>query len=441
MKSNSAIISPLPPTVAVGVPASEITPTQLVNTLFDQRMVKVAGGIGLHQFNAFAETAKVYGNGRGIHSGVVLGNTAAFDPREYPSGYAINFNVDAAVDTITLSPDAFQYMVLCKIIPGKGQTLTDQHFKDRLGKLDEAAPQFSPTPINGALRTETNFDDDHWEAEMGKGGAFGVLRCRRGPRAHDYYIYARAGAEVLGQDTIKHVADAKTAGKPLTWDQFMRSKELGYWRSAAKRNACRLAHAVSEKLDAAIETVDEDATYTMDDNQAVRVTALPTHQQYVSSLAFSDIRGNRVATQFNQCSPATVSATVRDKFHFVSVSPFQGLVGVRLPGGYSPALGALPTTTGRAMDASEVVKRAVDADDVDAIASQYTWEGKPQIASGGRSLDAKSINDRLHPEAYREFDDAFLETNFVAQGWKKESGVEPFDAVIMKVAARKARPQ
>ena len=53
-----------------------------------------------------------------------------------------------------------------------------------------------------------------------------------------------------------------------------------------------------------------------------------------------------------------------------------------------------------------------------------------------------TINDRLHPEAYRAFDDAFVEANFERQGWSKmgKNPTEDLDVVIMKVAARKARP-
>lgn len=440
MRSNpplKGVASPLPPQTIEAV--ANISSAQLVEKLFDQSMVKASGSaLGLHQVNAFAETAKIYDNGRGIHNAIVMGNTAAFDPKEYPSGFVCNFNVNAAVDPISLSSDSFQAMVLCKVINGKtkAQTPGDDYFKAKLASLDDAASQYTSTPISNGVRSDLNYDQDHWTAEMGKSGACGVLRRRRGNRSNDYYVYARSSADTLANDVIKMVANAKEAGTPMTWNDFLRSKPLAYWKNATMRNACRLAHAVSAKLDVCIETINEDGTYTLDDNQAERVTALPTHSQFISSLAFShDHRNQLFATQYSQCAPPATGVAGADNIHFVSVSPYHGLVGVKMPAGRAFPGIALPTTTGRRVNASAVIKQPIGEDDVDAISTQYTWEGKPKD-----KLDAKSINDRLHPEAYRAFDAPFIEANFVSQGWKKEMGTEPFDPVIMKVATRKARP-
>lgn len=185
---------------------------------------------------------------------------------------------------------------------------------------------------------------------------------------------------------------------------------------------------MAEKLDVAISTIEEDATNTANDSQTGHVTALPTHAQYVSSLAFSNVRGTRVVTQYNQCAPAPFSS-VRGTLHVVAVSPFAGFVGIRMREGFVPTLGALPTSTGRATVHTALRKETVDMDDAKAIGSQYTWEGKTQ----------DSFNDRVHPEAYRAFDDTFIGSALVANGWARDAGYETFDPVIVKLATRKER--
>jgi len=67
------------------------------------------------------------------------------------------------------------------------------------------------------------------------------------------------------------------------------------------------------------------------------------------------------------------------------------------------------------------------------IQNTFTWEGKGPTAA---------INDRLHPEAYRPFDEEFTEQNFRSQGWTPNGkrAIEDLDVVILKIAARKGRP-
>lgn len=191
---------------------------ELVKTVFS-RSSNTA--LSANQFKACADTIAAYDNGLGIHSAVITGNSQAHSPVEYPSGFAINFPPGATVNPITLGPDAFQVVVLCKIIPDKDQTLTDDYFAPRLEQLNAAVDQYASTPISLTTRAENNTDDDLWEAEMGKNGAVGVVKCRRGARSSDYYIYAKCGAEMLGQGVIANLS--KTAP---TWEEAVRSKEV-----------------------------------------------------------------------------------------------------------------------------------------------------------------------------------------------------------------------
>jgi hypothetical protein len=197
-----------------------------------------------------------------------------------------------------------------------------------------------------------------------------------------------------------------------------------------------VAHAVAEKLDVAIPTIGEDATYLQTEDQARRVTARPLYRQWLSGIS-SSVTGTggqavRTVTQYSQCAPVGVINSTQD-YHLVAASPFAGFVGVRLQQGFRPLKGALPCNTGRKVPAAQAEKMPLDKEQADRIRAMYTWEGKGATAP---------INDRLHPEAYRAFDDAFVEANFERQGWRKvgKSPVEDLDPVIVKIAARKARP-
>jgi hypothetical protein len=151
------------------------------------------------------------------------------------------------------------------------------------------------------------------------------------------------------------------------------------------------------------------------DSQAPRKTALPTHCQFVSQIGTSVINGSRVVSQYSHCSPVRQGKNV---CHVVSVSPIAGFVSVKLQDGFVPRSGALPTTVGRRTLAP------LPAAPVEDISSHYTWEG------------SKTHNERTHPGAYRDFDDEFIASNFVSQGWRREKGFDHIDPVIMKLSNR-----
>ncbi len=207
-----------------------------------------------------------------------------------------------------------------------------------------------------------------------------------------------------------------------------------------KRQACRLAHALAEKLQVAIPTIDEDGTFVQTVDQAPRATARPAHVQWISSIAHSRSGPPRnsvdTVSQYMQCSPAPVGEDAA-LLHFVSVSPSVGFAAVRIEQkGFLPPSGALPTTTGRAKTPDQTAKMPVDRDTMTRIASRYAWEGKAP------TLTAATINDRLHPEAYRPFDNAFLARNFEQQGWRNMGNrpMEDWYTVVLKSSARKVRP-
>lgn len=220
----------------------------------------------------------------------------------------------------------------------------------------------------------------------------------------------------------------------MTWKEFINSGQFAYWKQAVIRQACRNAYAVAEKLGVGIPTINEDATYRQTADQAARVTACPSHTQWISTIEASRTNGTggprHTVSQYIQCSPADGNY---QPYHFVSMGPSAGYAAVKLQAGFQPVSGALPSTTGRIKGRSQVERHPWDPDEASRISAQCTWEGKGPTAP---------INDRLHPVAYREFDDTFLAKNFEQQGWTKtgKRPVEDWHLVTLKIAAPKARP-
>jgi hypothetical protein len=404
---------------------------QIASRLFDTSFAPDPK-LSLRQINACAETVHAYTLGVGIHSAFILGNASALNKTSYPTGKVIHFKPEAKVDTLTLSPESVHALVVCKVIAAGGQTLNDDLFKSRLEALEEAVPQYAAMPISSDFRKDDNTDEGLWSAELGDTGSAGVLVKRSGASS-EYYVQANCTVPVLGAEFISALAKNNQNGKHVSWEQLMGGREFAYWKQATIRQACRLAYAVAEKLGVGIATINEDATYKQTADQADRVTANPTYVQWISCIepTRTGPRGQQrpVVSQFIQCA----SVDVGRPYHFVSLGPSEGFAAVKIPNGFQPVSGALPTTTGRIKERSLVEKQPWDSDDAQRISSQCTWEGKGSTAP---------ITDRLHPAAFRTFDDVFVAKNFEQQGWVKEGKkpIEDFHLVTLKIAAPKARP-
>ena len=426
--SASALTAPVAE-AAAAPPA--LSNADIAKKLFDATLAP-NGKHTMQQINALAETVLVYNGPAGIHSAALLGN-AASDATSYPSGLVINFRADARVNPLTLSPDAMHYLVLCAVVPGKEQKLDDAYFESKLADLAAAVPQFSSAPIAMTVRDEIrNVDEALWTEELGPSGSAGVLKCKDKTKT-DYLIMANCTAPKLGQDFIDGLVELSKEGKAPTWDEMVASKEFIYWREGVRRQACRIAFAVAEKLKVSIQTVGEDATYMQSEDQAKRRTALPMHAQWISCIDRSSPIGSRMrstVSQYSKCA-AVVQRSEQVGYHVVSISPFEGFHGIKLSSDFRPTRNALPCTTGRAT-APNAANAPLKKEDAERIATKFTWEGKGPSAP---------INDRVHPAAYRPFDEEFLQKNFVSQGWTSlgKRAVEDLDVVILKIAPRKAR--
>jgi hypothetical protein len=245
---------------------------------------------------------------------------------------------------------------------------------------------------------------------------------------------ANCTVPVQGREFVAEMTRRSEAGKAPTWKEMVSSRDFAGWKQNTFRQACRMALATAISMGVGIATINEDGTYMQTADQAPRVTARPDYVQWISSIDTSRSgTGNEArntVSQYIQCAP--VDGAVQP-YHFVSAGPSEGFAVVKVEKGFQPVSGALPTTTGRIKARTEVEKQPWDPDEAARISSQCTWEGKgPNVA----------INDRLHPGAFRAFDDAFVAKNFEQQGWVKmgKRPVEDWHMVTLKIASPKARP-
>lgn len=382
------------------------------------------------QTGAFIETCKAYTNGLDIIGAALGGNASSLSPTEYPKGQAIHFSGDAIASKVTLSPtNDVKCTVLVKIIPDKDQVLDDAFFLPKLEAMGQAVPQYGRHPISASTRAPDNRDYDYWTEELGEKGHVMVVSKKRGAVGKDWFILASVGAPVLAKDTYEALI-----GTGADWSDVTKDKQMIYLHNAARRNACRVAQRVSEKLGVCIESIIEDGTYRADEvNEAPLRTALPTSIQFTSAIVRDPHSykargiGMDVVSQYNQCAPAASATLVSKGKHLVAVSPLIGYALVDLPEGFRTESGIIPTTTGRQKARSDLDVRKLDPQDVKAISARFTWEGK---AAGA------PLVDRLHPQAYREINASFIGANFTPG-----LSYELLEPVIGKIATRDPRPR
>jgi len=410
-----------------------VSPKDVMEMIFDRELCG-SDGLNTHQINSYTETVKAYKDNNGLRGAVVLGNNAAFNHSQYPTGQVLHFDPYAPVDPMTLNPNSFECISMCKILPELKQRFDDKFFLEKLGAL-QSIEQYTTDPITLELREDDNYDNDYWKAEIGQSGAVDVCKRKRGARSHDYFIIAKAAAPLVGQQIIDELKQDKINGEIVSWGDFVNGKKMKYWKNAASRNADRLALLASEKLHVEIETTEEVGTYTETDNQAAHLTAqsmmAPNIRQFISSIGMSFGKGanQHVVSQYSHCIPASAC---KDKYCLVACSPFHGFVGVKMGEDFKPSKGVVPTTTGRCANSATLDYSKIDEQDLEDIDTQYTWEGKPD------QLAAEDVHDKLHPGAYRKFDDEFITQNFMKQGMKEKS-YQQYIPVISKVGARKPR--
>ena len=402
------------------------------------RHCKGVSALSPHMNNVLCELVKSYGPQLlGAH---VLGNESETDQSQFPSGMAMYFDKNAPVNPMSLSGDAIQALVMAKIVVRKDERLDDKFFVDRLQKLQAAVPQYADIPITLThMDPATYTDADHWSEELGPSGSVGVVKKPLNAKNNAYYLYALCSTPVLGQQVVDQLA-AKTPSPP-TWSEFSRDPRTIFWRQSVMRNAARVLYSAAQHMGVMINTTTENGTFQETPDQAAKIVAdLETEEsvrQYISDICSVQTPAPAVRDaigQFIHCAPVSKLGTAQ--YCLVADSPFQGFTGVRMkkftPGA---SLSVFPTTTGRKTASAALDTTAVTKHELQDISTQYIWEGKPE-----KIADARTMNDRLHPHAYRTCDDEFLKTQFFDRGVENAFGVtERFTPVISKVANRKQR--
>ena len=392
-----------------------------------------------HMTNVLLELSKHYGNQ--LLGVKVLGNQSETDQSRFPSGMAMYFDREALVNPMSLAGDSICALVKSRIIARKGERLDDAFFTERLQKLHSSVPQYSDAPITlGHMDRQTHGDSDYWAAELGPSGSVGVTKKALNAKNNAYYVYAMCSTPVLGQQIVDEIAK-----QPMTWGQFVKDPRTLYWRNSVMRNAARVLYTAAQHLGVMIKTEREYFTFRETEDQAPHVVAdldaEGSVRQFVSDVCAVEMQHSRrdAIGQFIHCAP--VSKLNASKYCLVAESPYEGFVGVRMrdDGDIDMRVASVfPTTTGKetasaALDFSET---ALSKHTIKDIGTQYIWEGKPDEIKDGRSL-----NDRVHPQAYRSCDNAFLKTQFFDHGVGNTLGItERFVPVISKVANRKQRP-
>jgi hypothetical protein len=352
----------------------------------------------------------------------------------------------APVDTLTLTPESIEVVVHCEVTPDPKakEPLTEEFFQKRLSALNDSVQQFSDKPICLASRGRDNYDDDHWVEEMTGTGTVKIEKVRVNAVSTKFYVVSRTTAPKYGKEYISHIEasqnEARDKGEPLmTWEEFLKDQKTIYWRNAVERNACRLAQRVAEKLQLQINTQIEDGTVQTSIDQAGRITAEPTFVQFISSFGLSKgPTGEILVSQYSHCSPVNASSEKGGR-HMVCVSPLIGHVMIHVPFAFKPASGVFPTTTGRktARGALDPAAYEANVEYRSAIEKRCTWQGIEQDMA---RQPTPLINDRLHPDAYRDFDKHFIERNLINQKWSNGWHVDKFETVIAKVADARDRP-
>lgn len=429
-----------PVTVLTAVPDDDASTLIPINVDVSRHSPAGVSGLTPHMTNVLLEVTKHYGTQ--LLGVKVLGNKSETDQSQFPSGMAMYFDRNAPVSTMTLAGDSICALVTSKIIARKGERLDDAFFTERLQKLHSAVPQYSDAPITlGHMDPQTHGDADHWKEELGPSGSVGVVKKALNAKNNAYYIYAMCSTPVLGQQIVDELGKQK---EPMTWGQLAKDPRTLFWRNSVMRNAARVLFSAAQHLGVAIKTEREYFTFRETEDQAPHIVAdldaEGSVRQFVSDICAVEMQNTRrdAIGQFIHCAP--VSKLGASKYCLVAESPYEGFVGVRMRDDDVDmrAASVFPTTTGKqtssaALDFSE---KALSKHALQDIGTQYAWEGKPDEIKDGRSL-----NDRVHPQAYRSCDNAFLKAQFFDHGVGNTLGItERFVPVIAKVANRKQRP-
>lgn len=381
--------------------------------------------------------------GSELIGGYVLANSDSTNEFEFPKGQVILYPSNSTVNSTSIHKGLYDHLILSRILPPKSENkeLNDSFFRKQIEKLNEASPQKVSNPPRLHHRDyETNKDMHYWSPSLGSRGWAGILKTRhRSGRDEDskYFVAVKAGVDQAVDDFISDFSKDDHP-KQISYENLIRyDRDHGYLRKLGERNAKRLAFKIAEAIGVRIHVTEDNRAYTNPRTQEAKPSLALTLKgdfcQSLSSLKMvthhDELHTKPLAAAMNMCtSPDCVKEQC-----LIMIDPYVGLIGLKMNPDFRNEQPiqiksiAIPVCTGRLNPPTQV---KLEGRDIKKRLKGVTWESKI----------VGKINDKLAPDAYRQFDDE-SEKSFIKSitdsGWNPKWGMVKYVPVVMKISNRK----
>lgn len=300
-----------------------------------------------------------------------------------PTGMQAIYSPAAEVDPTVIGDNLFQMVAVSSIVPGKGQTLSDEFFASKQEMIKSAVDQVPEQRVSDEIRNKKNNKEINvWAPELGGPNSFvGVYsQIQDGDhRQKDYFIVGRGTVPLLVQNLKESIAREKPTYRQLLYDDKW-VRQMNYVENTAKRNLCRGMNNVSEACGVLIERTDDISSKLMSENDAHPEMAVPEWKQKTHSIQPTVFKGQPAVVISHGVVPVEDCFKLKDQQLFVVGNPYDGIAVFPL----SNITSAVPADTGRKVAPSSLVGKEIPAERLKVM----TWD-----APG-------TTNVNLHPNAF-----------------------------------------
>ena len=331
-------------------------------------------------------------------------------------GVVAIFDKNEKIGYNAISPNAYSYTVLCKILNQK--QLNDKYFVDRKNLINEAVPQYSSSPVSLYTKNADNKDIQLWDPELGNSGSYVsiVKRLKKNHRGHDYFIAVTINNSLALTDFWEKTQDQ---AENMTFGQIPHDMDYIYCTLTTERSAKRIAYQIANKLDLHINyTLDRDS-HCLEMDDVPPMLACPDYEQVNSCIKFVD--QNRVGI-FNHA--VSTNEIIGDKL-FISVDPYTGIYSFNVDQNIKSSI-AMPSCTGKFTESPD----AFNSHDLEERLNVVVWE---------KTSKEIKVNNRITHQHYREIDNNF-KNQLKNLGWNATLGYDVFTTVVTKIPSVKKRP-
>lgn len=281
-------------------------------------------------------------NQKGLIKTILYPNLDVTQKEEIPSGLALVFDANSAVDPTIISDRLFETLAVTPIMDSK--EYLKEHFELRSQQILDAAPQkVTHQPIAMDVRNDKEgrtTDRRSWFPDLGgRYGFVGVFsRVNADPRnPPDFYIAGRASVPALIQE-IK-----SSTGK--TWKELLSDPRLHFAERIAERNVRRNIANVADAAEVAIPVVSDVSSKVPNPSYAKPELAVPEWQQQTHGIRMT---GPDQVTLTYGVTPAQQCMNLKNEKFFVTGSPYEGLAVYQMSkNDLLAAEMAVPCDTGR----------------------------------------------------------------------------------------------